>query len=32
MREMAAENNSTLIFPFPMELVRPLISLFDKEK
>ena len=32
MREMASENNSTLILPFPMELVRPLISLFDKEK
>ncbi len=32
MREMAAENNSTLIMPFPIELVRPLISLFDKEK
>ena len=25
MREMASENNSTLILPFPMELVRPLI-------
>ena len=32
MREMASENNSTLIMPFPMELVRPLISLFDKDK
>jgi len=32
MREMASENNSTLIFPFPMELVRPLISMFDKDK
>ena len=32
MREMASENNSTLIMPFPIELVRPLISLFDKEK
>ena len=32
MREMASENNSTLILPFPMELVRPLISLFDKDK
>jgi len=32
MREMASENNSTLILPFPIELVRPLISLFDKEK
>ena len=32
MREMASENNSTLIMPFPIDLVRPLISLFDKEK
>ena len=32
MREMASENNSTTILPFPMELVRPLISLFDKDK
>jgi regulator of protease activity HflC (stomatin/prohibitin superfamily) len=32
MREMASENNSTLILPFPMELVRPLISLFDKKE
>ncbi|MBC8247512.1 MAG: slipin family protein [Deltaproteobacteria bacterium] len=32
MREMASENNSTLILPFPIELVRPLISLFDKDK
>ena len=32
MREMASENNSTLIMPFPIELVRPLISLFDKDK
>ena len=32
MREMASENNSTTILPFPIELVRPLISLFDKDK
>jgi regulator of protease activity HflC (stomatin/prohibitin superfamily) len=32
MREMASENNSTTILPFPIELVRPLISLFEKEK
>ena len=33
MREMAAENNTTTIFPFPMDLFRPLIQLLDsKEK
>lgn len=29
MREMAAENNTTTIFPFPMDLVRPLLKLMD---
>ena len=32
IREMASENNSTTILPFPMDLVRPLIKLFDKDK
>ncbi len=33
MREMAAENNTTTIFPFPMDLFRPLIQMLDsKEK
>ena len=30
MREMSAENNTTTIFPFPMDLFRPLIKLFEK--
>ncbi len=30
MREMAAENNTTTIFPFPMDLFRPLVQLFDR--
>ncbi len=30
MREMSAEQNTTTIFPFPMDLVRPLIGLIDK--
>lgn len=29
MREMAAENNTTTIFPFPMDLFRPLLQLLD---
>ena len=29
MREMAAEQNTTTIFPFPMELVKPFINLMD---
>jgi len=32
MREMASEKNSTLIMPFPIELVRPLISFSDRDK
>jgi len=32
MREMSAEQNTTTIFPFPMDLFRPLIRLFEKEK
>ena len=30
MREMSAENNTTTIFPFPMDLFRPLIQFFEK--
>jgi regulator of protease activity HflC (stomatin/prohibitin superfamily) len=30
MREMSAEQNSTVIFPFPMDLFRPLLKLMDK--
>jgi len=29
MREMSAENNSTTIFPFPIDLFKPLIKLMD---
>ena len=29
MREMSAEQNSTVIFPFPMDLFRPLLKLMD---
>ncbi len=32
MREMSAEQNSTVIFPFPMDLFRPLLKLMDSEK
>jgi len=32
MREMSAEQNTTTIFPFPMDLFTPLIRLFDKQK
>jgi len=32
MREMSAEQNTTTIFPFPMDLFRPLLKFFDKEK
>jgi len=30
MREMASEQNTSTIFPFPMDLVKPLIALFEK--
>jgi len=30
MREMASESNTNTIFPFPMDVVKPLISLFEK--
>ncbi len=32
MREMSAEQNSTVIFPFPMDLFRPLLKLMDNGK
>ncbi|MDL1967099.1 MAG: slipin family protein, partial [Deltaproteobacteria bacterium] len=32
MREMSAENNTTTIFPFPMDLFRPLLKLMDSGK
>lgn len=31
MREMSAENNTTTIFPFPMDIFKPLIQMFDKK-
>ena len=31
MREMSAENNTTTIFPFPMDLFRPLLKIMDKQ-
>jgi len=32
MREMSAEQNSTVIFPFPMDLFRPLLKLMGSEE
>jgi regulator of protease activity HflC (stomatin/prohibitin superfamily) len=32
MREMSAEQNSTVIFPFPMDLFMPLLKLMDNGK
>jgi hypothetical protein len=32
MREMSTENNTTTIFPFPIELFKSFISLADKAK
>ena len=32
MREMAAENNSTTIFPLPIDLFRPLLKLMDNRR
>jgi len=32
MREMSAEQNTTTIFPFPMDLFRPLLKVMDSEK
>ena len=31
MREMSAEKNTTIIFPFPMDLFKPLFKLMDKK-
>ena len=32
MREISAEQNTTTIFPFPLELFKPFLSIIDKEK
>jgi regulator of protease activity HflC (stomatin/prohibitin superfamily) len=32
MREISAEQNTTTIFPFPLELFKPFLSIMDKEK
>jgi len=32
MREISAEQNTTTIFPFPLELFKPFLSMMDKEK
>jgi regulator of protease activity HflC (stomatin/prohibitin superfamily) len=32
LREISAENNSTTIFPIPIDLFRPFLELFDKGK
>ncbi len=32
MREMSAEKNATTIFPFPMDLFRPLLRLMDEKQ
>ena len=32
MREMSAESNTNTILPFPMDLFRPLLTAFEKEK
>jgi hypothetical protein len=31
MREMSSEKNTTTIFPFPMDLFRPLLKLMDEK-
>jgi regulator of protease activity HflC (stomatin/prohibitin superfamily) len=31
MREMSAENNSTTIFPLPIDLFRPLLKFLEKD-
>jgi regulator of protease activity HflC (stomatin/prohibitin superfamily) len=31
VNEMSAENNTTMIFPIPMDLFRPFLKLIDKE-
>jgi len=32
LREISAENNSTTVFPIPIDLFRPFLSLIEKEK
>jgi regulator of protease activity HflC (stomatin/prohibitin superfamily) len=32
LREVAAENNSTTLFPIPIDLFKPFVSLFEKKK
>jgi regulator of protease activity HflC (stomatin/prohibitin superfamily) len=32
MQEMSAEQNTTTIFPFPIDLFRPFLEIMDKEK
>ncbi len=32
MREISAEQNTTTIFPFPLELFKPFLAVLDKEK
>lgn len=32
MREISAEQNTTTIFPFPLELFKPFLAILDKEK
>jgi len=32
MREMSAEQNTTTIFPFPMDVFKPLVQMFEKNK
>jgi len=32
MREISAEQNTTTIFPFPLELFKPFLAIIDKEK
>jgi regulator of protease activity HflC (stomatin/prohibitin superfamily) len=32
MREISAEQNTTTIFPFPLELFRPFLEIIKKEK
>ena len=31
MREMASESNTNTIFPFPMDIVKPFLKIFEKE-
>jgi len=31
LREVATENNSTIIFPLPIDLVKPLVALLESK-